>query len=548
MSINPSTNDNISNTFKTLDEIIQSIDKIVKNSNNNNQNTPDKNLVTHLQSIKNILSKLKDVPGTLKKILIGFQEKLEELKKACNTYDYNHIGNSKHGWPNDGNNNNNNNSVKTKEALVSEIQALEETLKRLNLKKDKKQVILDAAKQVEHKEAKRAELKEATQAAKTKAKTKLQERLEGRLRERKAAREAADEVEPAKSGASTTVNTAAQHDVTQSVNSGRNNGSGTSGSGTLNNLSTKLVRSKSTGNISNKNPNPKKKMKEERQNNRAAKQAAPTTVNTAARNAANDDDSETGSDLSDLSALSDELSDYDSGTYPENLSPPKHESTAESSDSDSSDSDSDSSDTTEGSIEVVDNGRHRNRKRGPPKKRILDEINGPMNEDMELVDVNPDGSNISPNRPSANHKVGSTVNVKDGNTFQKYKITKQWDDRTYKLTNSQDKTNIIPKAKPTPDNPSIFEEIDQPTRGGRRLKKNILKRFKSLKTKTTKMTKKTKPTKTTKITKKTRKNKTQTLRHTQRRRQQHQHIRRRTYKKKPNPKPKRNRKVNVKQK
>jgi hypothetical protein len=104
---------------------------------------------------------------------------------------------------------------------------------------------------------------------------------------------------------------------------------------------------------------------------------------------------------------------------------------------------------------------------------------------------------------------------------------------------------------PEPGKGSKYEEgsnkindLRKPPYGGRRLKKDILKRFKSLKTKTTKMTKKTKPTKTTKMTKKTRKNKTQTLRHTQRRRQQHQHIRRRTYKKKPNPKPKRNPKRN----
>ena len=89
MTTNTNTND-ISKIFKTLDDIIERI------NNNNNQNTRDTNLVTHLQSIRDILSKLEKVPGTLKQIPIGFQEKLKDLKKTCNTYDYNNIGNSEH--------------------------------------------------------------------------------------------------------------------------------------------------------------------------------------------------------------------------------------------------------------------------------------------------------------------------------------------------------------------------------------------------------------------------------------------------------------------
>ena len=70
------TNTNpISNTFNTLNKIIKGIEE---------NNTPDENLVTHLKSIREILSQLKDVPDKLKQIPIGFQKVLNELEKTCN--------------------------------------------------------------------------------------------------------------------------------------------------------------------------------------------------------------------------------------------------------------------------------------------------------------------------------------------------------------------------------------------------------------------------------------------------------------------------------
>jgi hypothetical protein len=410
MTTNSNTNPNanaISNTFETLDEIIESIEQ---------NNTPDKNLVTHLKSIRKILSQLKDVPGKLKQIPIGFEKKLNELEDACNTQNMEY-----RAWSSGDNNKNKKKTPADEQISILEakVMRLMEMLSESNKSKSEQPSKTNSANKQQLKEVIRT----------------FQERMKDASES-----QPAPNIAPTKPDAQPAVNTAAQNAVTQSAKPAARKAAQTvAKSGELaNGEPAKPAARKAAQTVAKSG---------ELANGEPAKPATPTTVNTAAPTAV------------------------------------KPEQAAENAAQTTVNPDSNATLVQEGTPPQYPNN-------GQREKPNLDGIHGYKKE----PGMNP-------------------VNVDES---------------------SDEDSNGSSKSS---------------TRGGRRLKKTILKRFKSLKTKTTKMTKKTKPTKTTKMTKKTRKNKTHTLRHTQRRRQQHQHIRRRTYKKKPNPKPKRNpkrnRKVNV---